>query len=117
VLIFPEGTFGPAEGVRPFRLGAFQLAAEEGVPVQPIGIRGTRQVYRDGARLLRRGSVAIEVLAPLPPAPRDRLREVAAQRDAVRRAVAGACGEPLLQITSVAPVTVQRRETGDGRRE
>jgi 1-acyl-sn-glycerol-3-phosphate acyltransferase len=104
VLIFPEGTFGPAEGVRPFRLGAFRLAAEEGVPIQPIGIRGVRHVYREGRRLLCRGPVEIVALAPVAPAPRDSLRQMAAQRDAVRQAVAQACGEPLLQIASVAPL-------------
>jgi 1-acyl-sn-glycerol-3-phosphate acyltransferase len=103
VLIFPEGTFTPADGVRPFRLGAFQLAAEEGVPLQPIGIAGVRAILRAGHRLLRRGEVRVEVLPPVPPARRGDLRAVAVQRDAVRQAIAGACGEPLLQITSAAP--------------
>ncbi len=104
VLIFPEGTFSKANGVRPFRLGAFQLAAEEGVPVQPIGLRGARHVYRDEQLLMRWGPVTVEVLPPIKPASKENFRDVAAQREIVRKQISSACGEALLQITSTAPV-------------
>ncbi len=42
LFIFPEGTFVRAPGVMPFRLGAFQVAVDTGVPVVPIALRGTR---------------------------------------------------------------------------
>ena len=32
ILIFPEGTFGYAAGLRPFRLGAFKIATESHIP-------------------------------------------------------------------------------------
>jgi 1-acyl-sn-glycerol-3-phosphate acyltransferase len=109
LLVFPEGTFGRSAGIRPFRLGAFQLAAEEGVAVQPIGMSGPRQVFPDGSRMLRRASVTVEVLSPLEPALRGNLRAIGQQRDTAREQVSAACGEPLLQITSVAVV-----RAGDG---
>jgi 1-acyl-sn-glycerol-3-phosphate acyltransferase len=41
VVIFPEGTRSSDGFVRPFRLGAAQLAVECRVPVVPVGILGT----------------------------------------------------------------------------
>jgi 1-acyl-sn-glycerol-3-phosphate acyltransferase len=41
LLIFPEGTFSRIPGLRPFRMGTFLVAARTGVPVVPVGIRGT----------------------------------------------------------------------------
>jgi 1-acyl-sn-glycerol-3-phosphate acyltransferase len=32
-MLFPEGTFSPELGMRPFKLGAFRLACETEVPV------------------------------------------------------------------------------------
>lgn len=40
--IFPEGGIEITPGLRPFALGAFQLAAETGVPVIPVAMQGTR---------------------------------------------------------------------------
>jgi 1-acyl-sn-glycerol-3-phosphate acyltransferase len=40
--IFPEGGLEVTAGLRPFALGAFQLAAKLGVPVIPVALRGTR---------------------------------------------------------------------------
>ena len=42
MLFFPEGTFGRAPGLRPFRMGAFVVAAQTGVPLVPMGITGNR---------------------------------------------------------------------------
>jgi 1-acyl-sn-glycerol-3-phosphate acyltransferase len=40
--IFPEGGVEVTPGLRPFALGAFQLAAKAGVPVIPVALQGTR---------------------------------------------------------------------------
>lgn len=45
MLYFPEGTFGDGKSLQ-FKQGAFRLAQEEGVPVIPITIRGTRDLLR-----------------------------------------------------------------------
>jgi acyl carrier protein len=39
VLFFPEGTFYRDSGLQPFRMGAFVVAAQAGVPVIPAAIR------------------------------------------------------------------------------
>ena len=38
VLIFPEGTRSPPDGLHPFKRGAFEIAARAGVPVVPLAI-------------------------------------------------------------------------------
>jgi 1-acyl-sn-glycerol-3-phosphate acyltransferase len=67
LLIFPEGTFRRAPGLRPFRMGGFLAAAQAGAPVVPAVLRGTRHVFRDDAAIFRRGTVELEVLPPVAP--------------------------------------------------
>jgi len=69
VIIYPEGTFTQVPGLRPFHLGAFQVAAASGVPVIPVTLRGTRSVLPDGRWLPRRMPVHVVVSAPLPAQP------------------------------------------------
>ncbi|MCB1172599.1 MAG: 1-acyl-sn-glycerol-3-phosphate acyltransferase [Leptospiraceae bacterium] len=45
VLIFPEGRRGPPDAIAAFKPGAFLLAARAKVPVQPITLHGTWQVF------------------------------------------------------------------------
>ncbi len=65
LLLFPEGTFTRATGLRPFKLGAFQLAADTGVPVVPVALVGTRRLLRDGTWIPRRVPIEVEVAAPV----------------------------------------------------
>jgi 1-acyl-sn-glycerol-3-phosphate acyltransferase len=67
LVIFPEGTFRRAAGLRSFRLGGFLAAAQAGAPVLPAALRGTRHVFRDAAAIFRRGAVEVEVLPPIWP--------------------------------------------------
>ncbi len=53
VIIFPEGTFSYATGVRPFKSGAFKVAAETGIPICPVAIKGARKILRANEKLLR----------------------------------------------------------------
>ena len=67
IAVFPEGGLDRAVGVRPFHLGAFGAATEVGVPVLPVGIRGSRDVLRPGRRFPRRGQIEVaigEAIAP-----------------------------------------------------
>ncbi len=65
LFIFPEGTFVRAAGVMPFRLGAFQVAVEKGVPVVAIALRGTRAVWPDETFRLRPAPLTVCVAEPL----------------------------------------------------
>ena len=94
LFIFPEGTFVRAPGVMPFRLGAFQVAVEKGVPVVPIALRGTRAIWPDETFRLRPGPLAVAIAGPLTPAAADSGWAVmVALRDAARAWIARESGE------------------------
>jgi 1-acyl-sn-glycerol-3-phosphate acyltransferase len=95
VLVFPEGTFTPVGGLRPFQLGAFKVAVETGQPICPIALRGAREILRDGTFLPRPGRVTLTVCSPLEPAGTT-WQEMVRLRDATRAAIAAPAGEPLL---------------------
>lgn len=59
--IFPEGTFGPNPGLRPFRAGAFLAAVRANLPVVPISIRGARRCLPAGTVSILPGRVEVEI--------------------------------------------------------
>ena len=80
VLVFAEGTRSSDGRLQRLKKGAFILAIEAGVPVQPVVVRGSREVLPKGAWLVRPGTVTVEFLEPVPTdgltfADRDTLRE------------------------------------------
>jgi fatty-acyl-CoA synthase len=110
VFVFPEGTFLPEDGVRPFQLGAFKAAVATGAPVIPVSVAGARQILREGTWLPRPGNVTITLSPPLYPqslnghsVERNGANGEAGDwhqlihlRDAARAAIASHSGEPLL---------------------
>jgi 1-acyl-sn-glycerol-3-phosphate acyltransferase len=92
LVVFPEGTFARAPGLLPFRLGAFRASVETGQPILPVALRGTRQVLPDGARLCRRGPIAVIVGELLTPRATG-WPEMVRLRDETRRFVARESGE------------------------
>lgn len=66
--VFPEGTFQRAAGIRSFRLGAFAAAAQAGIPVVPVAIRGTRSILPAGSWMPRRHEVTVRIGEPIAPA-------------------------------------------------
>jgi 1-acyl-sn-glycerol-3-phosphate acyltransferase len=101
VVLFPEGTFSREVGLRPFKLGAFRLACETGVPVVPIAIRGTRDALRDGRWLPHRVPIEVQILPPIAPSGQT-LEEVVRLRDQVSDAIAAHIDEPRLHAVMVA---------------
>jgi 1-acyl-sn-glycerol-3-phosphate acyltransferase len=102
VLFFPEGTFTAARGLRPFRLGAFKLAVETGVPVVPLALSGTRRLLRGEERLLRPGPVELWIGPPLS-AQGDSFRAAVALRDRVAEAIGQHAGEMVLRHVVAGP--------------
>jgi 1-acyl-sn-glycerol-3-phosphate acyltransferase len=100
LVIFPEGTFRRGAGLRPFRMGAFLVAAEAGVAVVPVALSGSRSVLRD--LFFRRGEVRVTVLPAVAPDGGDWAAAVRL-RDAVRAAILPHCGEPALRPDEAAP--------------
>ena len=97
ILIFPEGTFGYASGLRPFRLGAFKISSDVGVPICPIALQGTRSILRSGEKLLRPNQVTVTVCDPIIPSGNE-WRDVTHLRDKVRDSISKHCGEPVLDF-------------------
>ncbi len=102
VFVFPEGTFTPEEGVRPFQLGAFRGAVATGAPVIPVSLAGTRRFLRDRTILPRPTRVTITLSPPIYPqragasGEANDLRAIVRLRDQVREVIARHSGEPLL---------------------
>jgi len=65
---FPEGTFRREEGLLPFHMGAFIVAAEVGLPVIPITINGSRKVFRAEDWLPRRYPIEVVIGPAIDPA-------------------------------------------------
>lgn len=109
IVIFPEGTFGYASGLRPFRLGAFKLSVETDIPVCPIALSGTRGLLRDDEKLLRPGRVKVTISTPIKPSGKE-WQDVIQLRNAVREEIANHCGEPTLDLIAaerVAPKEIK----------
>jgi 1-acyl-sn-glycerol-3-phosphate acyltransferase len=102
VLVFPEGTFTAAVGLRPFRLGAFKTAVETKTPIVPMTLRGTRQVMRGTWLIPRPGRIELWIGSPTAPEGDD-WRAVVSLRDRVAEAIAARCGEPRLDLVAGGP--------------
>lgn len=81
VAIWPEGTRMPTQRLGPFKKGAFHLAMDAGVPIVPIVLRNTGELWPRGHSTLRPGVVDVCVLEPVPTAGwrREELRERVAE--------------------------------------
>jgi 1-acyl-sn-glycerol-3-phosphate acyltransferase len=67
VMFFPEGTRSEDGRLRPFKPGAFRVAAETGAPVLPVAILGTRAcLAKNSLRFGKRGSFRLVVGPPIP---------------------------------------------------
>lgn len=67
ILLFPEGTRSLTDTLLPFERGGFLLALKSGLPIVPVGIRGTRAVQHKGNWAIRPGHVTVRYGAPIRP--------------------------------------------------
>jgi fatty-acyl-CoA synthase len=97
LVIFPEGTFTYATGLRPFKLGAFAIAAETGTPICPVAIHGTRTILRDGEVLPAPGKISVTIGKLIYPK-KNEWAEVLRLQTLVRTEIASQCGEPVIDV-------------------
>ena len=93
LIVFPEGTLVRRTGLMPFRAGAFQAAAQAGIPVVPVSLRGVRSVLRDETWYPRRAPIAVTFSPPVHPDGTD-WNATLRLRDRVRAEILKHCGEP-----------------------
>ena len=93
LFFFAEGTFTRQPGLRPFRLGAFQVAVQNRLAVVPVALSGTRELLCDESWLPRRAAVQITFCEPVA-ATGDGWQAALQLRDTTRREILKRCGEP-----------------------
>jgi fatty-acyl-CoA synthase len=98
VVVYPEGTFTPITGIRPFQLGAFKAAVDARRPICPVAIRGARGILRDKTYLPKFGRLTVSFGPLIQPQPNasSEWQEIVRLRDETRETVARKSGEPLL---------------------
>lgn len=103
LFFFPEGTFTRTPGLSSFRLGAFLTAAQAGLPVVPVSIRGARSILRASSLRPNRGAIRIVIGKPITTSSikdADKLDSwtlALAFRDKARKHILNYCGEPDLE--------------------
>jgi 1-acyl-sn-glycerol-3-phosphate acyltransferase len=65
IVVFPEGTRSPDGLIHDLKKGPFYLAEMAGVPVVPVGIRGTRLVVPKNGVLVHPAEVIVTIGAPI----------------------------------------------------
>src|SRR4051794_19310227 len=61
IVVFPEGTRSADGRIRPLKKGPFYLVEMAGVPIVPVGIRGTRDALAKNGVLVRPARVEVSV--------------------------------------------------------
>ncbi len=97
LMIFPEGTRGVREEIQAFKKGGFHLARAAGVPVVPVGLRGTRAIMGRDDYTIRPGVVHVHIGAPMAC---DGFADVNALSASVRREISVLAGMPLTTIAA-----------------
>ena len=98
ILMFPEGTRGMTDVLLPFQRGGFLLALKSGLPIVPVGIRGTRAIQPKGSWAIRPGTAVVSYGAPIDPAAYG-LRRKAELTHEVRARIAELAGLELAEET------------------
>lgn len=103
IVIFPEGTFTYATGLRPFKLGAFTIAVDTEKPICPVAIQGTRSILRGDSFLAKPGAIKVTIGTPIIPKQKD-WNEIIRIHSLVRGEIAKNCGEPVIDVIVSGPV-------------
>jgi 1-acyl-sn-glycerol-3-phosphate acyltransferase len=87
IIVYPEGTRARGGELGPFKKGAFTIAVDNGLPVLPVTIHGTLEVWQAGKRSINPGVVHLVISAPLEVDPGEP-REAERLRNAARAEIA-----------------------------
>jgi 1-acyl-sn-glycerol-3-phosphate acyltransferase len=65
LVIFPEGTRSKGGPVGLFKAGGFRLAKDSGVPIVPISIQGTADVFEKNGTLVKPAQIKVVISPPV----------------------------------------------------
>ena len=68
LIVFPEGTRSRDGELHPFKKGAFRMAIATQLPVVPVTVNGTGEVWPPGSKLFYRGQASVVIHEPIPTA-------------------------------------------------
>lgn len=66
LIVFPEGTRSRSNEMKPFKKGAFRIAITNQLPVVPVTLHGTWDIWRPDAKLFFPGKARVVVHDPIP---------------------------------------------------
>ena len=93
IVSLPEGTLTRYPGLLAFHMGPFLIAAQEGVPVMPVTLSGTRSMLRGDQWFPRPARIRVHIGAPLEPEGTE-FDAALRLRDAARAVILTQSGEP-----------------------
>ena len=94
LIIFPEGTRSVDGELHTFKKGAFRIAIANELPVVPVTIEGTWEIWPPGRRIFYPGDVRVTIHDPIPVAGLT-TADIATVREAAHAAVASAYRSPV----------------------
>lgn len=103
IIIYPEGTFSYAPGLRPFKLGAFKIAVDTKIPICPISLQGTRTFLRGDNKILSPNLIKVTIGNPLVPKATG-WDEVMRLHAIAREEIISHCGELALDLVAATPI-------------
>ncbi|PFA70183.1 1-acyl-sn-glycerol-3-phosphate acyltransferase [Bacillus sp. AFS015802] len=65
LLIFPEGTRNKGQAMKEFKTGGIRMAKEAGVPIVPVVIKGTADMFENQRRGIKPCDIYVEILPSL----------------------------------------------------
>ncbi|WP_075982025.1 lysophospholipid acyltransferase family protein [Bacillus massilinigeriensis] len=65
ILVFPEGTRSKGGPIGEFKSGSFRLARGAEVPVVPVRIKGTSEVFERNGRLIKPANITVTICQPI----------------------------------------------------
>lgn len=66
IIVFPEGTRSRDGYLKPFKKGSFRIAVDNGLPVVPVTIHGTREAWHPGGKVIYPGKATLTIHEPIP---------------------------------------------------
>lgn len=65
IMVYPQGTRARSDNFLPFKSGAFHIALDNNIPILPVVIAGTGDIWPRGSKFMKSGEAIIKTLEPI----------------------------------------------------